>query len=60
MDLHERLIKLQSTDELKRKSDKSRTKARVYTQENIDYIYRQAKELSKKFKSIFEAKPWLN
>lgn len=45
--LHTRLIKLQSTKELKRKSIKSGSKTCIWTQEEIDYWKRSTEEMYK-------------
>ena len=45
--LHERLVALQSTEELKRKADKAaQLKAKLWTQEELDYCDRQGLELA--------------
>ncbi len=45
-DLHKRLVALQPTEELKRKAEKSRERANVWTHEELDYASRRGKELS--------------
>lgn len=49
MALHERLVALQSTENLRRKSVKARRKG-FFTVEDIDYARRWAKELGEQIK----------
>ena len=49
-DLHERLIAKQPTDELKRKAGKSRERANIWTQEELDYAARRGEELARSLK----------
>jgi len=51
--LHERLVALQSTDELRRKREKAWRKG-IWTQEDIDYADRAGGELYEKFRSLHQ------
>jgi len=53
---HERLIIFQSTDELERKSIKSRRRG-YFTQENIDFAHRYGSELSAKLRAFNDDLP---
>lgn len=49
-DLHERLVAKQSTEELKRKAEKARERANIWTQEELDYAKRRGQEIAESIK----------
>ena len=52
--LHQRLIALQSDEELQRKAKKARERANLWSQEELDAADREAKRLYESLKDLWE------
>jgi hypothetical protein len=53
-DLHNRLVALQTDEELRRKADKARERSNLWTQEELDWARRRAERLACELRGLFQ------